>query len=102
MEPVSATLAHALTDGDGNCRGKPGDARQWPPDGSGGRRNGPRRARRRERRQSAHDATVKEMQLIEQARLENEAAVERVRRPSNSTVGRSRAWEARCSVLLTV
>ena len=76
MGPASATLAHALTDGDGTCRGAWRRQVQWPLDRLWrSEKRAKKRARRRERRRSAHEATAKEMQLIEQARLENELAV---------------------------
>ena len=77
MEPVSATLAHALTDGDGDCRGAWRRQVQWPLDRLWrSEKRAKKRARRRERRRSAREATAKEMQLIEQARLENEAVAQ--------------------------
>ena len=69
------TSTSALTDGDAHCPSDWQRQMRWRLDSLWrSDRQVRKRARWRERTESAHAAAAKEMQLIEQARLENQAA----------------------------
>ena len=73
VEPVSAAVASALRGGEGDCHAW--RQVQWRLDSLWrSDQQAKKRARRRERRERAREEAAKEMQLIEQSWLENQAA----------------------------
>ena len=94
----------ALTDSDAHCPGDWQRQMQWRLDSLWrSDRQAKKRARRRERTESARAAAAKEMQLIEQARLENQATAKAAK--AAATIQRHVRWRlgrvgldpARCS-----